>query len=258
MFYNAFKLLLIVENYFWEFLEVKQKLLILHSNFHLIATQNQLSGRFSQKRQFLSQKFRSRFQTITFVDIQKDELFEIATGLAKDLNISDDIIQKLIDFHFLWKEKEIKENQIHVFTIREISGTIKSMKEGLSPFESILIHYGSRCHNQKLEHMKQIRISLGFIPTYSGLFLPPINQKLFMTQPLMLSILNSLHLFQTCHPILITGHDGCGKTAFAHWMAEIYQIRQLPKENRDNKEETEDTIETENKNENDDNGNNEN
>ena len=227
------------------FLEIsgsETKVIHKHPNFHLIATLNPLTGRFSQKRQFLSQKFRSRFQTITFSDIKEDELQEIAKGLAKDLPDSEDTIEKLIKFHFDWKKNEANENQIHVFTIREISGTIKSIKEGLSPFESILIHYGSRYDIKKLQIMIKKLISFGFEPTDSSLTLPKYDQKLFyMTESLQRSLLNSSHLLQTCHPILITGPDGCGKTSFARWIAQIYnsQTNQSIEEEEEEEEKNE-------------------
>ncbi|OHT12744.1 hypothetical protein TRFO_17377 [Tritrichomonas foetus] len=209
------------------------KVLRMHKDFHIIATQNPLTGRFSQKRQYLSHKFRSRFQTILFPDIEKEELFEIAMGLAQGLKNHDpDLISKIIDFHFLWKEKESKTNQIHVFTIREINGTIKSMMEGLSPFESILIHYGSRYDKDKLEEMKKDLISLNIQKVDSSseeeefqskLFLPDYDHSLFYsTKSIQRALLNSYHLLNTYHPVLFVGDDGCGKTSIARWLAQIY------------------------------------
>ena len=77
------------------------KTIKMHEDFHLIATQNPLTNRFSQKRNFLSHKFTSRFQLIKFDEITKEELTEIATGLSKGITaITPTFILSLINFHF--------------------------------------------------------------------------------------------------------------------------------------------------------------
>lgn len=65
------------------------KTIMMHPDFHLIATQNPLTNRFSQKRNFLSHKFTSRFQKITFNEIDQNELIEIATQLSTNIEKND-------------------------------------------------------------------------------------------------------------------------------------------------------------------------
>ena len=56
-----------------------------HKNFAIIATQNPNKGAFAGKRQELGPEFLSRFQKIYFPDILKEEMMEIALGIAKNI-----------------------------------------------------------------------------------------------------------------------------------------------------------------------------
>lgn len=199
-----------------------KRVITMHKNFHIIATMNPPAGRFAQKRSRLTMQFRSRFRSINFLDIEKEELLEIALGLAQNYQINDiSSMNKLVDFHFSWKEKE--SNQIHVFTIREISGTIKLMKEGLSLYESILIQYGSRYSEVDLQKMKSELQLHGIDSLELGDRNLEFQENLFYrTNSIMRTIFNSIKLLNTNHSILITGPDGCGKTAAARWISYIY------------------------------------
>ena len=56
-----------------------------NSNFALVATQNPNKGAFAGKRQELGPEFLSRFQKIYFPDILREEMQEIALGIAKNV-----------------------------------------------------------------------------------------------------------------------------------------------------------------------------
>jgi midasin (ATPase involved in ribosome maturation) len=58
----------------------------MHPNFGIIATQNPNKGAFANKRQELGILFLSRFQKIIFPNFIKEELIDIAKGLAKQNN----------------------------------------------------------------------------------------------------------------------------------------------------------------------------
>ena len=66
-----------------------------HKNFVFVATQNPNKGAFSGKRHELSTEFISRFKTIYFPEIDKNEMEEIGIGIAKNINLLKTIkIQK--------------------------------------------------------------------------------------------------------------------------------------------------------------------
>ena len=137
---------------------VGTQIIPMNPQFHIIATQNPLTGRFSQKRQYLSEKFLSRFLVINFNDISKEELMEIAIGLAGEQIENKNIIQKIVNFHFLFQKQEM--NEIHVFTIREIASTIQSILNGYTPFESLVYHYASRYEKKKFLEIKKCEYKL--------------------------------------------------------------------------------------------------
>lgn len=226
------------------------KIIQMHPEFHLIATQNPLTNRFSQKRNFLSHKFTSRFQKITFNEIGYDELLEIATGLSKNINnMTPNLIKAIVRFHFEWQKSNFSQMQInnfstnYVFTIREICRTIMSIEKGLTPFESILVNYGARYNDQTKEKIKILLKKLGIkeegtffsnnfcISTIKSNFSLSDNPRVintnkknnfYMTDTLENVFSNSFHLFDNFQSILIVGPDGCGKTSIGRWIGELY------------------------------------
>ncbi|OHT01916.1 hypothetical protein TRFO_31156 [Tritrichomonas foetus] len=201
----------------------------MHQNFHIIATQNPLTSKFSQKRHNLSQKFLSRFHLINFGEISQEELTEIAYQLAADvykidkLVDIDEFIPKLIEFHFEWKNK--MKDQSFVFTIREISGTILSITYGMTPFESIIIHYGSRYNETIQNEIKDILISKDInerYNIYNRINIPDKFKHLFYKTQVLAKVFSySHHLMDLYKPILLIGPDGCGKTSASRWIGHI-------------------------------------
>ena len=126
-----------------------------HPDFTLIATQNPNKGLFSGKRQDLGLKFLSRFQVIEFPELF-DELNEIAEGLGKRFGyLSDEekspeneknkkIIEDIVSFHKEWSKNKIIEDDVQMFTVREIAAVMKALSVGMDPFETMLIIYGAR------------------------------------------------------------------------------------------------------------------
>ena len=70
----------------------------MNKNFGVIATQNPNKGAFANKRQDLGLGFLSRFQKINFPKFSKDELIDIARGLAKQNNYKgeEDILVDIV------------------------------------------------------------------------------------------------------------------------------------------------------------------
>ncbi len=103
----------------------------MHKNFWIIANQNLNKGAFTNKRQELGIGFLSRFQKINFPNFTKEELIDIAKGLAKQNNYegNDDILTDIVRFHIDWEEESNLVDDIQCFIIREIEGVIKALGE---------------------------------------------------------------------------------------------------------------------------------
>jgi len=124
----------------------------MHHSFKLVATQNEADNLFVNKRSRLSTKLISKFTRISYDDIPQEDLLLITKGLNK--NISDEDAEKLINFHFAWKDKITKmESSINIYTIRNIKSTIKSLSKDISLFNSILLNYGSSYTENELKEM---------------------------------------------------------------------------------------------------------
>ena len=232
------------------------KTIQMHPDFHIIATQNPLTSKFSQKRNFLSHKFTSRFQIIKFGEIGQDEFIEIATGLSNNIDsITPEFIKSLVQFHFEWPKNKHScsftshtdtENSSptnYVFTIREICRTIKSIEKGLTPFESILVNYGSRYNEESKKAMKKLLHSLNIHEEYqffkssyyidyilsnnqykseTKIVTTPSNSRFYLTQILSHTFSTSFHLLDNYQPILLVGPNGCGKTSVGRWIGDLY------------------------------------
>lgn len=198
----------------------------MNDHFHIIATQNPLTGRFSQKRQYLSEKFLSRFHVINFDDISKEELTEIAVGLSDD-KIPKKIIQRIVNFHFDIQKQE--KNEIHVFTIREIASTIQSILNGYTPYESIIYHYVSRYEKNKFVEIKKLIEKSKIKEDYSEnhqLNATKYNNKLYYLSSELDNVFKcAWSILRDYHPILLVGPDGCGKTSIARWIGQLIPIQ---------------------------------
>lgn len=232
----------------------KNHVIEMHPNFHLIATQNPLSNRFSQKRNYLSHKFTSRFQIINFDEIEPDEMIEIATGLSNNIKLmTPTLIQQIVQFHYEWQRNKFSfspysnvdsnrsNSSYYVFTIREILRTFKSIESGLTPYESILVNYGSRYKSESKVEIKKLLEKIGISEEYKLFKQYPYTQemskkysigtnmietakgsKFYLSDILKNAFTSSFHLLESCQSILLVGPDGCGKTSIGRWIGELF------------------------------------
>ena len=127
-----------------------------HKNFALIATQNPNKGAFSGKRHELSTEFISRFKTIYFPEIDKNEMEEIGIGIAKNKGFIKEenkdskkfsLIKNIVDIHYKWvkwNKENNSQNEILCFTIREIESVIECLKNDEVIYDVIMTIYGGR------------------------------------------------------------------------------------------------------------------
>ena len=128
-------------------LEIKGRGLLKYQknpDFALLATQNPNKGSFTGKNQELGPEFLSRFQKIYFPEILKEEMLEIALGIAKnvgylnsddnDYNYKKSLLTDIVDLHFDWAAL----NDSHCFTIREIESVIEYISNGEDPYNVIM------------------------------------------------------------------------------------------------------------------------
>ena len=83
----------------------------------MVATQNPNKGAFAGKRQELGPEFLSRFQKIYFPDILKEEMQEIALGIAKNVDYlksgdknekyKKQLLKDIVNLHFDGRRKLI-------------------------------------------------------------------------------------------------------------------------------------------------------
>ena len=240
----------------------------MHKNFCLIATQNPNKGHFARKRNELKKEFLSRFQIITFNEFSRKELIEICKGMMKnEFEENKKIINDLIDFHLKWiQEPEIK-NDIKYFTLREISLFIQAFtdsKNKLLPYEIVLIIYGSKYPDHKLDKLKNILKEYKSFQDIEleDLLNPSISQNekiytinsknafdkfrnnnyeedeeeedneknikfenCFENKSLIRAIKAINFAFKYGKNVLILGNKGVGKTQLALWIAEYYDTK---------------------------------
>ena len=212
-----------------------------HPDFTLIATQNPNKGLFYGKRKDLGLKFLSRFQVIEFPDLY-DELDEIAEGLGirfgylKEVCESREekeenekkkrIVQDFVNFHKIWSKNKIIEDDVQIFTVREIAAVMKALSDGMDPIETILIIYGARYIKEKKEKMisilkmKESSFENFKYPIWK---IPKNFPDCYPSPSLCEAISSILFSFENGRHAIITGKSGCGKTKLARWIAKYYE-----------------------------------
>ena len=127
----------------------------MHKNFGIIATQNPNKGAFANKSQELGIGFLSRFKKINFPNFTKEELIDIAKGLAKQNNYKgkEDILTDIVKFHMDWKEETNSVDHVQCFNIREIEGIIRALAHNKNIYDMII--YGARYQKKLKDQWKK-------------------------------------------------------------------------------------------------------
>lgn len=198
----------------------------MHPDFRLIATQNPNKGLFAAKRQDLDPAFLSRFQIIDFPSFGKDELVEIAKGLAKsfDYNASDQFIQDFVDFHMTWSSRDDVKGDVQCFTIREIAAAVHALAEGNNCYDTIMTIYGARYKKRQKENLKNLFLSFeSFKNMKPSEFEYPDNfPECFHNKNLEEALKAIKFSFDNKRHVILTGSEGNGITQIARWVAQHY------------------------------------
>ena len=218
-----------------------------HPNFQLVATMNPNKGLFKNARENLSKNFSTRFQTILFPDMNRDELDSIAKELCRLQSFTNDIfISKLVDFHFSWTQRPDVQQDIYAFTIREILTCIHfvTSSESYSSLDSILCTYGARYPKERHSEMKRIledqypelcQINTvsqsqsqtnskgkGNISLEETIISSPIFKCMYKTESFVNTLKYCLMALESHKHILLVGPPSVGKTHIARLIATYY------------------------------------
>ena len=122
----------------------KRKKFLMHKDFRFVATLNPNSSKY--KREELTNRFLQRFQIIEFPPFKYEELNIIAREIATiNLYVNDNIIDEISKFHFEWTSTVESKVSPQVYTIRDLSTTIKAISQKkCEPFDAINCFYSSR------------------------------------------------------------------------------------------------------------------
>ena len=197
-------------------------------NFALVATQNPNKGAFAGKRQELGPEFLSRFQKIYFPDILKEEMQEIALGIAKNIEYIKDekdekskkqLLKDIVNLHYEWAKETDSQADIQCFTIREIESVIECLSNGEKPYEVIMTIYGGRFRKDKKEKLKLKLLHFNSLKN-----LKPDSQTLpegfpdcFKNDSLIQTVKSVLLSLRNKRNVIIVGSDESGLTQIAEW-----------------------------------------
>jgi MoxR-like ATPase len=211
-------------------------------NFALVATQNPNKGAFTGKRQELGPEFLSRFQKIYFPDILKDEMQEIALGIAKNIgyltserdNKKKQLLKDIVNLHYEWAKETESQTDIQCFTIREIESVIQCLYKGELPYEVIMTIYGGRF---RLAKKGQLEKKLTKIESFKNLkhvinSLPKNFPKCFENDALIQTVNGVLLSLRNKRNVIIVGNDESGLTQIAEWCS-FYFNKYITKKNND-------------------------
>jgi len=198
----------------------------MHKNFGIIATQNPNKGAFANKRQELGVGFLYKFQKINFPNFTKDELIDIAKGLAKQNNYKgkDDLLTDIVSFHMDWQEETNSVDDVQCFTIREIEGIIRAITQGKNIYDTIMTVYGARYQKKMKEKLKlklkEYKTLKNLEP--SDLKLPKEFPHCFSNNSLCETVSSVLFSLTNERHTIIVGEDESGITQVARWCAECF------------------------------------
>ena len=207
----------------------------MHQNFGIIATQNPNKGAFANKRQELGIGFLSRFQKINFPNFTKDELIDIAKGLAKQNKYEGDeeILTDIVTFHMDWQEETNLVDDVQCFTIREIEGIIRALAQKKNIYDTIMTVYGARYQKEMKNKLRQKLKSYKTLKNLkpSSLLLPKEFPHCYSNNNLCEAVSSVLFSLTNERHAIIVGENESGITQVARWCAQCYN--QMTNENQD-------------------------
>ena len=200
-----------------------------HPNFAFVATQNPNKDAFEGKRQELGPEFLSRFQKIYFPDILKDEMEEIALGIARnvgylksgDKDEKDKIkfLKDIVNLHYEWATETESQTEIQCFTIREIESVIQCLANNESPNEVIMTIYGGRFREDKKEKLKLKLNRIEYLkyqnPEKESL--PENFPNCYSNSALIYTVKSVLLALRNKRNVIIVGNNESGLTQVAEW-----------------------------------------
>ena len=211
----------------------------MHPNFGIIATQNPNKGAFANKRQELGVGFLSRFQRICFPNFTRDELLNIAKGLAKKNNYKEDkdkekILEDLVDFHMEWQKRNNLVEEVQCFTIREIEGVIKAISNEENIYDAIMTIYGARYQKEMKNNLKNKLEEYNSFKNLksSPLILDKDFPQCFENDNLIQTIRSVLFSLKNERHVIIAGEEESGITQVARWCAECFNKKNNKKNDK--------------------------
>ena len=205
-------------------------------NFALVATQNPNKGAFAGKRQELGPEFLSRFQKIYFPDILKEEMHEIALGIARNVEylIPGDkeeknrkqLLKDIVNLHFDWAKETDSQADIQCFTIREIESVIECLSNKEDPYNVIMTIYGGRFRQNRKDKLK-LKLKLKDYPSLNNLrednsSLPDDFAECFKNESLVQTVKSVLLALRNKRNVIIVGSDESGLTQVAEWCSKYF------------------------------------
>jgi len=202
-----------------------------HHNFAIVATQNPNKGAFEGKRHELGTEFLSRFQKIFFPDILKEEMYEIAFGIAQnigylnnDVNKKKKLLTEIVNFHYELIRETQSQDDMQFFTIREIESVIECLANEESLSDLIMTIYGGRFRQEKKELLKCKLINNNILSNFksNNEDLPEDFPNCFINKSLIQTVKGVLLSLRNKRNVIIVGNNESGLTQIAEWCCSYY------------------------------------
>ena len=203
-------------------------------NFALVATQNPNKGAFAGKRQELGTEFLSRFQKIYCPEIEKEEMQEIALGIARNVGYlasgeqrnenKKQLIKDIVNLHFDWAKETESQSDIQCFTIREIESVIECLSNKEDIYNTIMTIYGGRFKQNKKDKLELKMKNYASLKNLKNISnnLPEDFPKCFINDALIQTVQSVLLALRNKRNVIIVGNDETGLTQVAQWCSEYF------------------------------------